>query len=220
MDWTAIASIAGAVLTAVTAIVTLAVNQYVATKARSDDVLRSAVASLTNEQPTARSLAVPMLVRFSRDKVYFADVLQSLCTVIRFERDIYFIQRVFEGIGQLGERNASAVQQALSELRVSLVHDLLRQIGEYAADHHVAENAIGAQVAAFSPEGRNAIEPVINANSEELRHQIAASELLALPDGRSRDVYRKWSVRITSASIVQLDHVVRHLEAVQTTSAQ
>lgn len=208
VDWTPIASVAGSVLTAVTAIFALLYQAKQTLISKREDQFNAAISSLGNGAASVRSMAVSTLLWFALKDTpsaqrYFSPTLEALCTVVRFDRDIYFIEFVFKAIERLREANDHAVATALKRLQNQLTRDLLRQIAEYAAGHpDYSAPEIARNLSELAPEGSAQVSYVLNTDAETFRAQLKAAKALPLHQDEG---FRRWSVRITALSLGQIE---------------
>ncbi len=115
-------------------------------------------------------MAVSTLLEFcGSDPRYFDGTLQALCTIVRFDRDTYFIESVFRALARLAKVDSDKVRVAVGRLREDLTRDLLRQIAEYASAHSDEPvESLADAVLCFAPEGGVLIASIVEKHGQDL----------------------------------------------------
>jgi hypothetical protein len=150
-------SFLGLIVTAIIAVITNALNTRQSLLTEADGRFDKALQNLYEKEARVRSGSAYILANMAvhgtaKEKRYFATTLSSLCNVVRFDRDIYFIDAAFTELLVL-YRKASRTERAnLDALKDATVKALALHIAEYEVAIGQSEKSHYEAIYAVTPE--------------------------------------------------------------------
>lgn len=204
-DWTTIASITGAVLTAMTGMITLYFQNRTTQAAAGDQALRATLAGLSEDSPSARAVGAASLATFARDESRRSVAIEALCNAVRFDRDIYVIDAAVRALREI-QAIDPATTEAIHTLKSDLYQDLIRQIAQYAkGPPELSKAQLAENVRSIASEAPDLVDSVFADGNSNLINEMRAQSFLTPPGD---DNERKWSVKITARSMQRLNDLL------------
>lgn len=196
-----VASIAGVVITALVAVSTAFWAQAGTRQSERNARFTEAIQMLGDPTPSKRATGVSILAEMAlpggkRDAEYFRSAVEALCLYVRFDRDMYCRDAVFNAIKRLKAQDEPAVQTLRSNLR----EDLLRQIGEFAAANGLNLENAEHNLLEAAPEAAKVLAAVFSDEHAELESQLASAR--AFPPAED-SMFLVWSVRLTGRDLAR-----------------
>jgi hypothetical protein len=151
--------------------------------------------------PSKRATGVSILTEMASpggklDRAYFRSAVETLCSYVRFDRDMYCRDAVFNALRRLNAGSDTA-KKLLDD---NLHQDLLRQIAEYAAYEQLGLEAAEEQLVVAAPEAGSIVRTAFAKEKVELAKQLSFAETFR-PSGNRTDL--AWSVRLTARDLAR-----------------
>lgn len=194
-------NIAGVVITAVAGILGIFLTQAAARRADRDAVVAKAIASLGDGEKGVRATGIATLAQMAmsggKRTCYYESAVETLCSYVRFERDMWCRDAVFDALTHLQGLDSLTAKKLFRNLSI----DLIRQIAEYAARNGLEIGPQSKELLMTAPEAGGILQRLMSSNEAEFTRQIEFAKAFA---SNEKLIDLAWNIRLSARDLARV----------------
>ena len=170
-------------------------------KSEQNATFAKAIEALADATPSRRATGISMLTQMAipsgmPDRRYFHSTVETLCSYVRFERDLYCRDAAFNALRQLNADDADAMQT----LYRNLLDDLTRHIAKFAVTQCLNVDTDVNDLLTTAPEAQTVIKDSLPKVRSDLNKQLAFAK--SFPPTGDR-LSQAWSIRLDARDLAR-----------------
>jgi hypothetical protein len=191
-------SIVGVVITAVAGILGIFFTQAATRKGEQDVAFAKAASSLGDGEKRVRVTGIATIAQMAmadgQRTSYYEAAVETLCSYVRFERDMWCRDAVFDVLTHLNAIGAPSARRLLLNLRA----DLIRQIAEYAARRDLEIASESVELLKTAPEAEEILADIMSRNETDFARQLRFAQ--AFPSNEAV-IDLAWNIRLAARDL-------------------